>query len=214
MFGTVCQGGSVTHSSHFNATPTSPSRLATFSTLNIFNSAVADKSSAQSVESSADRTAREKKEMLECKKGTSKTKGKDKKGKKTGLERVASPCKQRQTKKPGGTAGCSSSKCIGVPFNCLANADSLTFIKQESRPFNGFLDRSYSTVRSTSSGEFETEMLSSEQSGSLLNFAGDDMFGTEGELPLPIAIDNQEEAAEDNSFKQNWFLSWFNGANP
>ncbi|XP_076666031.1 uncharacterized protein LOC143367762 [Andrena cerasifolii] len=173
-----------------------------------------DKSAARSEESSADRTAREKKEMLECKQGASKAKGKDKKEKKTGLERVVSPCKQRQMKKQGGTCGCSSSKCIGVPLNCLASADSLTFMRQESKPFNGFLDRSYSTVRSTSSGDFETEMLSSNQSGSFLNFAGDDILGSEVELPLPIAIDNQEEAAEDNSFRQNWILSWFNAANP
>ncbi|XP_054010999.1 TRIO and F-actin-binding protein-like [Hylaeus anthracinus] len=164
------------------------------------------KSTSEDGESSKDRTDRERKEMQECKKDIGKRdkkKSKDeKKAAPAGLERVVSPCKQKQKNKSDKCSTSSSKvKCISTALNCLANRDSLMML--DSRSFNSLSDRSYSTVMFSRSQDHDLQESSSNQWRDFWNG-----FDPEAELPTPGIIENQE-APEDSSYSRNWFLSWF-----
>ncbi|XP_076637453.1 uncharacterized protein LOC143349799 [Colletes latitarsis] len=172
-----------------------------------------DKKSASSKEESMkDRAQRELKEMQECKKDIGKRdkkKNKDeKKAAPTGLERVVSPCKQRQQENKTDKCSTSSKKlaCIGTAFNCLVNTDTATFMKQDSRSFSNLSDRSYSVTKDSRLRDGQLQESSWNQRKDLWAFDGDSGVV---DYDIPIAVENQEEPPEDNSYAPSWFLSWF-----
>lgn len=149
--------------------------------------------------------------MEECKKHIKSNK-KDKDKKKVekvakGLERVVSPCKQKQTKK-GEKDPSKKMSCIGVPFNCLISNTMGNFASMpEHKSFGILPERNYSMMRS-SFEDFQFDKSESSGERKFWTFYEDDDIAAE---PIPVETDNQEERFnEGDSPKSSWFLSWFN----
>lgn len=155
------------------------------------------------------RTERERREIEECKKkGKNERESKEKKN--------CSPVACKKQKKKGKDSS-SSSATTGpcAKFSTISSAEipplmntlPKTFMRQENSKLSNMpLDhRSYSTLRTTNSDEFDPDSVAEKNFWSF-----NDNDGGYEELPVPVVIENDDAPEDNSSSRSGWLFSWFN----